>query len=269
MKNGKTNLMRMEAGEIAKVLGAIDSVVAVASFGSLFMKKLCSEPGDADLVLFCSKIPRKSCLKKCLKPFIKEWANGFDPIEDRAAFISNNLTHIDIALINIKLIEKKLEDFEMKVPPDMQLVSFVYNAKPLYDPKDVIRKYRKRMTPFPSWLRKYYRNSIGTVYFFKESDWIKKEMEKGNKTLINFRLVKMKEELDQLLFAINRRYYYHPKWVEREYARLKLIPKGYVKKSDEFANTKGVSLSKRVEILYEMAKGLEKLIRRHAPELLK
>lgn len=265
----KIDLMRKEARKISGLLGTLDSVVAVGSFGSLFTKNLKSEPRDIDLAIFCSKIPEKSTLRKCLKPVVKEWWSGWNPIETRAAFTSRNDSQVDLALINIKFIERKLDEFKMKTPPHWQLVSSVYYSKPLYDPKGIIKKYRKEMIPFPSWLRVHFRNSIGTTYFFKESEWIKGELEKGNKTLVNYRLVMMKEELDHLLFAINRKYYFHPKNVEREYKTFKLVPKNHAKLSDAFADIRGVSLRKRIEILYQMAKGMEKLIRKHAPELLK
>ncbi|UCC91201.1 MAG: hypothetical protein JSV39_02690 [Candidatus Aenigmatarchaeota archaeon] len=269
MRKVKINLMRKESRKISGLLGTLDSVVAIASFGSLFIKNLKSEPRDIDLAIFCSKIPKKSTLRKCLKPVVKEWWSDWDPIETRAAFTSRNDNQVDLALISIKFIERKLDDFKMKTPPHWQLVSSVYYSKTLYDPKAIIKKYRKEMTPFPSWLRIHFRNSIGTTYFFMESEWIKGELEKGNKTLVNYRLVMMKEELDHLLFAVNRKYYFHPKHVEREYKTLKLIPKNYAKLSDAFSDTRGVSLKKRIEILYKMARGLERVIKSKAPELLK
>ncbi len=265
----KIDLLRKEARKIAGLLGTLDSVLAIASFGSLFMKNLDPRPRDTDLVLFCTKIPKKSTLKKLLRPVMKEWLDMWKNVEELASFNSKNDTHVDLVMLRKKFIERKLEDFRMKTEPDSYLVSYVYTSKSLYDPKGIIRKYRKEMTRFPSWLRRYYLHNISTTYFFKESDWIESELKRGNKTLVNFRLVKMKEDLDRLLFSINRRYYFHPKWVEREYKTFKLVPKNYAKLSNAFADTRGVSLRKRIEILYKMAKGLERVIKSKAPELLK
>ncbi len=146
------------------------------------------------------------------------------------------------------------------------LITFVWYSKPIYDPKNLIKKWKKELSKYPNQFRKGKLEYLTAIFNFAKNYEV--YLKRKNFIYVSYRTEELKEILIEAIYALNKRYPIS-KWFFRDIKNLKLKPKNCIKRLEEFSllGNKEKDLKKKLKILNSLALETYKIAKKEIPNL--
>jgi len=252
--------------KVVNVLKKLKDVKAIGLYGSIAMGFADEYTRDFDMIVFCDKFPNKKVREKILKSVVKKWHSAYTVWEFIDVFDTEKHKDCIIQYRKVNQFEDKIKNFKEKLWFDEELSVFVIYTKSLYDPKGLLKKWKRITKKYPDWFRRHTLGLLTGIFRFTRSDTIKKELKRGDINFLNDRVANVKNMLDGVVFALNKTYYY-PKWAFKFYPKFKLLPKDFISKLDRFNKIEGISLKEKIEIIDHLAQEVYEIAKKEIPDL--
>jgi hypothetical protein len=257
-----------DAKKVAKLLKKQKWVKGTSLFGSIPLGYADKHTEDFDLFILYDKKPSPEKLRKVLEPAITIWDAAYDRFLWISVFDTNNSKHSSVVGKSVKEFRQMIESFRKKSWPIPQdLITYSWYSDIWYDPQGILKNARNLMKKYPEKTMEGEIAEMIGILRFTRGGAFEVEYERGNWDYVRFRLSQTKEYIDKVVYAINKEYYPGPKWVSKDYPRLKILPKGFIQNINKFNDPNGINFKNKIEILREISEETLKVVRKEAPHI--
>ena len=250
------------SGILAKNFSCVKAIVIAGSVGRGFADKY----SDVDLTVYVSKIPPKTKRKKLWGCFdIKRDDHPFDLID----ILTVHNKKVEIMYESFNSMGKKINVFKEGNRWVMDdLATDVINTKILYDPKNLIKNWRKERKKYPDKVGEdIIRELQGVASIFNR---LKNPVLRKDWVYVNFGVEEGLKRLWLSWFALNKiPEEKAPKWAKQKLKKIKIKPKNVYKKLEEISklgNEKN-GFEKKLKLLSDLCLETLRLCKKYYPKI--
>ena len=266
----RENLLR-EARKVVRAVQKLPQVKAVGLYGSLGKGYSDRFTKEFDLFVLCQDFPKLSARKKAMLPVVSHWDTAYEKFHQLDVYDMPGIKGCVCWYLKIPEVESQIRSFKSKRPPHWDLVNYIVNGRALWDPKGLLRKWKKQMSRYPEWLRKERVGMLTGVFRFTRGDIQRVALARNNTNYLQTRLPEVKNMLDEVVYALNRTYYawgtISGKWAFRDYKTFRLLPRDWFSQLDKFNDPRGLPVKKRIQILDHLAEETLQIVKKNMPGL--
>jgi predicted nucleotidyltransferase len=230
-KNGK---------EIAEIIKKIPGVKGIAFMGSL-VHGLVDQYSDIDVVVFCTKIPNKENRLKLLsqnhKMDFSEASSGWVADTQDMFYFEGSKEKSCIEYVKIESVNRKIKAIKVlnhlsNGSSFKRMMLWVWNTKVLWDPKNIIKKWKVDIKMYYLKLRKHIPFLLNIVDKHSKRPYTR-SFGRGDVINLHAFFNQMLEQYILALFLLNNDYMVFPKKVTQRINLLKHKPKNCAKLLNE------------------------------------
>lgn len=247
--------------EVTDILKNIKEIKAIAFHGAV-AEGFADKYSDIDIVFFCDKIPIKK-VKNIFKEF-QDFRMSRKMGDEIIFVLCYKKRYIGLHFFTISSIEKYIKTMQTRGYYDFRkdsiFVGRVLNTKCIYDPKNLIKKWKKKSRKI---LKKYLPEAIKFfIPFLKDQSELSIIIKRKNWLFENLRIAQFIEWFLVCLYALNGEPYYISKWAFKKIPTFKYKPKNCVKKLEQISllGNDPKDLKKKINIFKDLIKDMEPLI---------
>jgi predicted nucleotidyltransferase len=256
------NSAKKISGILAKNLKEVKAIVIAGSVGRGFSDRY----SDVDLTVYVNKIPSKTKRKKLWESFdIKRDDHPFDLID----ILTIHNEKVEVMYEDFNSMNKKVKVFKegnRKVIDD--LATDIINTKILYDPKNLIKNWKRKLKKYPDKIGEdIIRELQEVVNIFK---LLKNPILRKDWVYVNFGIGKGLKSLWLSWFALNKIPEENaPKWAKQKLKKLKIKPKNAYKKLEEISKlgNRKTGFEKKLNLLSDLCLETLKLSKKYYPKV--
>lgn len=243
--------------KIIKTLKGFRCVKAISYFGAHAIG-YADEHSDVDLYSFYIGKPPSSKEKEKIWSKMNIDVRKPHPMFDR--FFVNNKEAGQIFWLDVSNVQKNVDLFKQGLYNEFEeeICKSIQNIKIIWDPKGILKKW-KITTKYPEKFRKQKcrlrLSGVPRAFFDVET-----ALKRHNIFFAEYRVNQAFEVVLEAIYALNRRYYFYPKWLGKDFNRFKFVPKNAYELVTKFYTS--TDLSEKLEILKNLFWSTKKLLRK-------
>lgn len=242
-----------------------DEVKAISLYGSYAYGYNDRHTDDFDLAAFAEQIPPRKERNKALKPFIKRRNSIYDIFPQIDVFDAGKHRDSCVWWTEVNAVKNWMKDFEKKSDLNPQLVDYVYRAKILYDPENLLKDIKEAMKQYPDELRKKEIAKLNAVFRLTRGEVLEKEQIRGNWNYLNWKLAQETQTIQSAVYALNREYWSSSKWSFRDYEKFRILPKDFLKGLEILNGPEGASFQEKIKVLDRLAEEILRIAKKEVP----
>lgn len=257
-----------EARKISDTLKDLEQVKAITLFGSVAKNYSDELTKDFDMVAFAKEIPKKEQRQKALEKVVKNW-RFYNTRLVQDSFDLNSLKGCTIHWVETEIVERwirRLKEGPRPYPqmiPHPWLIDFVVYGKVLYDPSDLIRKWKKKLENYPKWLKEKELSILNEIFRFTRSKFIERELRRDNIIFLENKFAQIKNMLIRVVYALNEVYWCMTaeKWSFKEMEDFNFLPSNFIEGLRELSRLSASKVKEKTETIDKIAEKLCKKAR--------
>ncbi|MFQ5647880.1 MAG: DUF4037 domain-containing protein [Candidatus Aenigmatarchaeota archaeon] len=267
----KKEKLLKEARKVVRALQKLPEVKAVGLYGSLGRGYADRFTKEFDIFVLCRDFPSKKSRKAALGPVIEKWRSEYERHHQVDVYDTPGIKDCACWYLKVPEVQHMVDCFKAKRPPHHDLVNYIANGKVLWDPKGLLKGWKRVFARYPDWLRKEKMGMLTGIFRFTRGEVVRTALARGNVNYLQVRLAEVKNMLDEVVYALNRTYYawgsISGKWSFKDYRKFRLLPRGWFTQLARFNDLRGSSLRQRIRVLDRLAEGTLRIVKREMPGL--
>lgn len=139
----------------------------------------------------------------------------------------------------------------------------------LYDSRKLVKQWKAKLKMYPQDIRAAILTGF-VRYLWKFYEYIERALERADLPYFQEKINLELQDFLHALFALNRKYYDQPKWLDRRLAQLKFKPKRCYQRIERLIKTPTTkkNLGKKLRVIDLLLYDLVQIIRKKAPSLV-